>query len=165
MLQAFAAGSLETQSLRIREHRQPYADFVSGLGNIVGSYVSAAGTYPCILACGPGGSFATLDLPLKGELDYFFLHGLNDGLIAVGRAKPVGVCSAHLCRATPSTYKNCGFRIALAQRVGISIRTAPSSDTMTQRMDAGTDLSQDPLESTDPRTSNRRMGAPVGFTF
>ncbi len=37
-----------------------------------------------------GGSFATLDLPLKGELDYFFLHGINSALIAVGRAKVVG---------------------------------------------------------------------------
>ena len=68
---------------------ETYADFVSGLGNIVGSYVAAAGTYHAYLR-GPGGSFATLDLPLEGELDYFFLHGLNDGLIAVGRAKPVG---------------------------------------------------------------------------
>ncbi len=67
---------------------ETYADFVSGLGNIVGSYVDAAGTYHAFLR-GPGGSFATLDLPLKGELDYFFLHGLNDGLIAVGRAKLV----------------------------------------------------------------------------
>ena len=68
---------------------ETYADFVSGLGNIVGSYVDAAGTYHAYLR-GPSGSFATLDLPLEGELDYFFLHGLNDGLIAVGRAKPVG---------------------------------------------------------------------------
>ncbi len=68
---------------------ETYADFVSGLGNIVGSYVDAGGTYHAYLR-GPGGSFATLDLPLEGELDYFFLHGLNDGLIAVGRAKPVG---------------------------------------------------------------------------
>ena len=68
---------------------ETYADFVSGLGNVVGSYVSATGTYHAYLR-GPSGSFATLDLPLKGELEYFFLHGLNDGLIAVGRAKPVG---------------------------------------------------------------------------
>ena len=68
---------------------ETYADFVSGSGTLVGSYVDAAGTYHAYLR-GPGGSFATLDLPIEGELDYFFLHGLNDSLIAVGRAKPVG---------------------------------------------------------------------------
>ena len=68
---------------------ETYADFVSTLGNVVGSYVDAEGTYHAYLR-GPGGSFATLDLPLKGELDYFFLHGINSALIAVGRAKAVG---------------------------------------------------------------------------
>ena len=67
---------------------ETYADFVSGSGTLVGSYVDAAGTYHAYLR-GPGGSFATLDLPIEGELDYFFLHGINDGLLAVGRAKPV----------------------------------------------------------------------------
>ncbi len=62
--------------------------FVFHVYLIVGSYVDAAGTYHAFLR-GPGGSFATLDLPLKGELDYFFLYGLNDGPIAVGRAKLV----------------------------------------------------------------------------
>ena len=66
-----------------------YADFVSTLGNVVGSYVDAEDTYHAYLR-GPGGSFATLDLPLKGKLDYFFLHGINSALIAVGRAKAVG---------------------------------------------------------------------------
>ena len=68
---------------------ETYADFVSTLGNVVGSYVDAEGTYHAYLR-GPGGSFATLDLPLEGELDYFFLHGINSALIAVGRAKAVG---------------------------------------------------------------------------
>ena len=68
---------------------ETYADFVSTLDNVVGSYVDAEGTYHAYLR-GPGGSFATLDLPLEGELDYFFLHGINSALIAVGRAKAVG---------------------------------------------------------------------------
>ncbi len=67
---------------------ETYADFVSSSGTLVGSYVDAAGSYQAYLR-GPGGSFATLDLPIQGKLDYFFLHGINDGLIAVGRAKPV----------------------------------------------------------------------------
>ena len=65
---------------------ETYADFVSGLGNIVGSYVDAEGTYHAYLR-GPGGSFATLDIPEIPNQEYFFLHGINDALIAVGRAK------------------------------------------------------------------------------
>ena len=68
---------------------ETYADFVSGLDNIVGSYVDAEGTYQAYLR-GPGGSFATLDLPVASNLEYFFLHGINNALIAVGRAKAVG---------------------------------------------------------------------------
>ncbi|MDE0481195.1 MAG: T9SS type A sorting domain-containing protein [Candidatus Poribacteria bacterium] len=65
---------------------ETYADFVSGLGNIVGSYVDADGTYRAYLR-GPGGSFATLDIPEIPNQEYFFLHGINDALVAVGRAK------------------------------------------------------------------------------
>ena len=68
---------------------ETYADFVSGLGNIVGSYVDAEGTYHAYLR-GPGGSFATLDIPEIPNQEYFFLHGINDALVAVGRAKGAG---------------------------------------------------------------------------
>ena len=68
---------------------ETYADFVSGLGNVVGSYVDAEGIYHAYLR-GPGGSFATLGLPIVLNLEYFFLHGINNALIAVGRAKAVG---------------------------------------------------------------------------
>ena len=68
---------------------ETYADFVSGLGNVVGSYVDTEGIYHAYLR-GPGGSFATLGLPVVSNLEYFFLHGINNALIAVGRAKAVG---------------------------------------------------------------------------
>ncbi len=68
---------------------ETYADFVSGLDNIVGSYVDAEGTYQAYLR-GPGGSFATLDLPVASNLEHFFLHGINNALIAVGRAQAAG---------------------------------------------------------------------------
>ena len=63
-----------------------YADFVSTLGNIVGSYVDAEGTYHAYLR-GPGGSFATLGIPEIPNMEYFYLHGINDALVSVGRAK------------------------------------------------------------------------------
>ena len=68
---------------------ETYADFVSGLDNIVGSYVNTEGIFQAYLR-GPGGSFATLDLPVASNLEYFFLHGINNALIAVGRAKAEG---------------------------------------------------------------------------
>ncbi len=67
---------------------ETYADFVSSLGNVVGSYVNAKGIYHAYLR-GPGGSFATLDIPEIPNQEYFFLHGINDALVAVGRAKAV----------------------------------------------------------------------------
>ena len=67
---------------------ETYADFVSTIGNIVGSYVDAEGVYHAYLR-GPGGSFATLDIPEIPNMEYFFLHGINDALVAVGRAKGV----------------------------------------------------------------------------
>ena len=68
---------------------ETYADFVSTLGNVVGSYVDSEGSYHAYLR-GPGGSFATLDIPAVSNPEYFFLHGISDALNAVGRAKAVG---------------------------------------------------------------------------
>ena len=142
---------------------ETYADFVSALGNIVGSYVDAAGTYHAYLR-GSGGSFATLDLPLQGELDYFFLHGLNDGLIAVGRAKLVG--------GVPRTYV--GNPLNLQElRVPDSVGTEGWNINQDGSVVGHYDTADGrrhgfiarPTESTDLRTSNRRIGAPAGFTF
>ena len=55
----------------------------------MGSYVDAEGIYH-VYVRGPGGSFATLDLPVASDPEYFFLHGINNALIAVGRAKAMG---------------------------------------------------------------------------
>ncbi len=67
---------------------ETYADFVSGLDNVVGSYIDAEGTYHAYLR-GPNGSFATLGIPEIPNMEYFYLHGINDALVAVGRAKSV----------------------------------------------------------------------------
>ena len=140
-----------------------YADFVSGLGNIVGSYVDAAGRYHAYLR-GSGGSFATLDLPLKGELDYFFLHGLNDGLIAVGRAKPV--------EGVPRTYVGNPLNLQelrVPDSVGTEGWNINQDGSVVGHYDSADGRRHGfiarPIESTDPRTSNRRIGAPPGFTF
>ncbi len=138
---------------------ETYADFVSGLGNIVGSYVDAAGTYHAYLR-GPSGSFATLDLPLKGELDYFFLHGLNDGLIAVGRAKPVG--------GVPRTYVGNPLNLQelrVPDSVGTEGWNINQDGSVVGHYDSPDGRRHGfiarPVEPTVPR----RVGAPVGFTF
>ncbi len=143
---------------------ETYADFVGRLGNIVGSYVDAAGTYHAYFR-GPGGSFATLDLPLEGELDYFFLHGLNDGLIAVGRAKPVG--------GVPRTYV--GYPLNLKElRVPESVGTEGWNINQDGSVVGHYDTADGrrhgfiarPAQDTAPPVSNRRIGPPAaGYTF
>ena len=54
----------------------------------MGSYVDTEDVYHAYLR-GPGGSFATLGIPEIPNMEYFFLHGINDALVAVGRAKAV----------------------------------------------------------------------------
>ncbi len=63
-----------------------YADFVSWTGNIVGSYVDAEGIYHAYMRSSVG-RFLSIDLPNATNLEYFFLHGLNNARAVVGRAK------------------------------------------------------------------------------
>ena len=66
-----------------------YADFVSWTGHIVGSYVDAAGTYHAYMRSVTG-RFLYIDLPAALNLEYFFLHGLNESRSVIGRAREVG---------------------------------------------------------------------------
>ena len=142
---------------------ETYADFVSGLGNIVGSYVDAAGSYHAYLR-GPEGSFATLDLPLEGALDYFFLHGLNDRLIAVGRAKPVG--------GVPRTYVGNLLNLQelrIPDSVGMEGWNVNQDGSVVGHYDTADGRRHGfiarPVARTDPSVSGRRLGAPAGYTF
>ncbi len=138
---------------------ETYADFVSGLGNIVGSYVDATGTYHAYLR-GPGGSFATLDLPLKGELDYFFLHGLNDGLIAVGRAKPVD--------GVPRTYVGNPLNLQelrVPDSVGTEGWNINQDGSVVGHYDSPDGRRHGFIARPAEKTTPRRIGAPFGYTF
>ena len=66
-----------------------YADFVSWTGHIVGSYQDAAGVYHAYMRSSIG-RFLSIDLPDATNLEYFFLHGLNNARAVVGRAKAAG---------------------------------------------------------------------------
>ena len=138
---------------------ETYADFVSGLGNIVGSYVDATGTYHAYLR-GPSGSFATLDLPLEGELDYFFLHGLNDGLIAVGRAKPVD--------GVPRTYVGNPLNLQelrVPDSVGTEGWNINQDGSVVGHYDTPDGRRHGFIARPAKITVPRRVGAPIGYTF
>ena len=66
---------------------ETYADFVSA-GWLVGSYVDAEGVYHPYIRT-PTGRFVSLKLSSASDLEYFFVHGINDATLTVARAKTV----------------------------------------------------------------------------
>ncbi len=67
---------------------ETFADFVNSSGGMVGSYVDADGIYHPYVRT-PEGRFAPLNLPQAAELEYFFVHGINDARIMVARTKRI----------------------------------------------------------------------------
>ena len=67
---------------------ETYADFVNSSGGMVGSYVDADGLYHPYVRT-PDGKFVSLDLPQAANLEYFFVHGINDARVVVARTKRV----------------------------------------------------------------------------
>ena len=70
------------------EAPETYADFVNASGRMVGSYVDADGVYHPYMRSATG-RFISLDLPNAAQFEYFFVHGINDVGVLVGRAKPM----------------------------------------------------------------------------
>ncbi len=68
---------------------ETYADFINANGDIVGSYVDAEGIYHAYVRT-PDGGFTTLNLPYASDLEYFFMHGINDAQVFIARVKLVG---------------------------------------------------------------------------
>jgi len=70
-----------------------YADFVNAAGSVIGSYVDADGLYHAYAHL-PSGRFLILDYLDPSNLEYFFLHGINDaegsGVFTIARAKAAG---------------------------------------------------------------------------
>ncbi len=65
-----------------------YADFVNSSGGMVGSFIDAEGLYHPYIRT-PTGRFVSLDLPEAANLEYFFVHGINDARVVVARTKLV----------------------------------------------------------------------------
>ena len=66
-----------------------YADFVSGSGAIVGSFINSDGVYKGY-GRAPDGRFAFVDVVEGSAVDWLFIHGLNDVGVIVVRAKAAG---------------------------------------------------------------------------
>ncbi|MDE0688203.1 MAG: T9SS type A sorting domain-containing protein [Candidatus Poribacteria bacterium] len=66
-----------------------YADFVNASGRMVGSYIDADGIYHPYMRSAEG-RFISLDLPQAAQFEYFFVHGINDVGVLVGRSKRIG---------------------------------------------------------------------------
>ena len=65
-----------------------YADFVSGSGTIVGSYIDSDGLYHAY-GRAPDGRFIFGDVLPASNLEYIFTHGVNDVGVIVTRVKSV----------------------------------------------------------------------------
>ena len=65
-----------------------YTGFAIAYG-IVGSYVDADGTFHAYLRT-PDGKFESVSIPSEIELEYFFVSGINNAGVYVGRSKVVG---------------------------------------------------------------------------
>ena len=67
-----------------------YSDFVNAIGAMVGSYVDAEGIYHAYVRT-PDGTFRIFDISGEAsELEYYFVHGINDARVIVTRSKMVG---------------------------------------------------------------------------
>ena len=67
---------------------ETFADFVNSSGGMVGSYVDADGLYHPYVRT-PNGRFVPLTLAQAPNLEYFFVHGINDAGTVVARTKRI----------------------------------------------------------------------------
>ena len=80
---------------------ETYADFVNASGRLVGSYVDAEGVYHPYVR-NPGDRFISIELPQAAKFEYFFVHGINDVGVLVGRTKQAG----DVPRTTVGTFQH-----------------------------------------------------------
>ena len=74
--------------VEVPEALATYADFVSGSGTVVGSYIDSDGLYHAY-GRAPDGRFIFGDVLPASNLEYIFTHGVNDVGVIVTRVKPV----------------------------------------------------------------------------
>ena len=86
------------------EAKETFADFVSMNGFMVGSFVDVEGLYHP-WARTADGNFITLDFSQITNLEYFFIHGVNDARTAVARIKWEGELPSTLVGTFPENLQ------------------------------------------------------------
>ena len=71
------------------EASETYADFINASSRMVGSFIDADGLYHPYMRQA-NGRFISLELPNAAEFEYFFVHGINDVGVLVGRSQKIG---------------------------------------------------------------------------
>ena len=66
-----------------------YADFINSLGTMVGSYIDADGMFRQFVRTADG-KYKPHDLATAENLEFFYVHGINDAKSSVSRGKLVG---------------------------------------------------------------------------
>ena len=86
------------------EAQETFADFVSMSGFMVGSFVDVEGLYHP-WARTADGNFITLDFSQIANLEYFFVHGVNDARTAVARIRWEGELPSTLVGTFPENLQ------------------------------------------------------------
>ena len=143
---------------------ETYADFVNSSGGMVGSYVDADGLYHPYVRT-PDGRFAPLKLPQAADLEYFFVHGINDARVMVARTKLiddvpgtlVGTFQAGLQRfKVPDSVSTEGYNI---NQDGSIVGHYQSEDGRTRGFIAR------PVTDTDAPVDDQPVATPTEFNY
>ena len=68
---------------------ETYADFINSLGTMVGSYIDADGVFRQYIRTADG-KYRPYNLATAENLEFFYIHGINDAKSSVSRGKLVG---------------------------------------------------------------------------
>ena len=146
------------------EAKETFADFVSMNGFMVGSFVDVEGLYHP-WARTADGSFITLDFSQIANLEYFFVHGVNDARTAVARIKWEGELPSTLVGTFPENLQ--AFKVPNSvstegwniNQDGSVVGHYDSSDGRRHGFIAR------PIEDTSPPISDPPVGAPFNYTY
>ena len=146
------------------EAKETFADFVSMNGFMVGSFVGVEGLYHP-WARTADGSFITLDFSRITNLEYFFVHGVNDARTAVARIKWEGELPSTLVGTFPENLQ--AFKVPNSvstegwniNQDGSVVGHYDSPDGRRHGFIAR------PTEDTSPQISDPPVGAPFNYTY
>ena len=146
------------------EAKETFADFVSINGFMVGSFVDVEGLYHPWARTAEG-SFITLDFSQITNLEYFFVHGVNDARTAVARIRWEGELPSTLVGTFPENLQ--AFKVPNSvstegwniNQDGSVVGHYDSPDGRRHGFIAR------PTEDTSPQISDPPVVAPFNYTY